>query len=72
MDQEKVKKNVRESYGKIAGERTGCGSCCSGTEGFAKASFCLKTALFRNLCVSLRNFLCGVRRVRLRAIPCLS
>jgi IS5 family transposase len=34
-----------------------------------EASFCLKTALFRNLCGSLRNFLCGVRGVRLRVIP---
>jgi len=26
-------------------------------------------ALFRNLCVNLRNYLCGVPLVRLRVIP---
>jgi hypothetical protein len=26
-------------------------------------------ALFRNLCVNLRNYLCGVLLVRLRVIP---
>ncbi|MGD8770513.1 MAG: hypothetical protein PVJ06_10775, partial [Desulfobacterales bacterium] len=32
-------------------------------------SFHPEMALFRNLCVNLRNHLCGVLRVRLRVIP---
>ena len=32
-------------------------------------SFHPEIALFRNLCVNLRNYLCGVPLVRLRAIP---
>jgi len=33
------------------------------------ASFHPEMALFRNLCVNLRNYLCGVPLVRLRVIP---
>jgi len=33
------------------------------------ASFHPEIALFRNLCVNLRNHLCGVPLVRLRVIP---
>jgi hypothetical protein len=32
-------------------------------------SFHPEIALFRNLCVNLRNYLCGVPLARLRAIP---
>ena len=35
----------------------------------ALTSFHPEIALFRNLCVNLRNYLCGVPLVRLRAIP---
>jgi len=32
-------------------------------------SFHSEMALFRNLCVNLRNYLCGIPLVRLRVIP---